>query len=191
VRNEVDYWHGGAQGLRVGDRLLTASELVRRGNPYSSRSSPDLPAPTNLDRVYFSSEREFARAFGYRNELILPNGHRIRRGALYRVQPAGQIEEDPDFAGAGVSWSAPSAIVLEVEEPKVSMRSSDAVRAIGKYSTWDDGRPMYLEDGRLALTWQMEARGVTQQRLDRFIPRWTPWEDALARLDKIMALGHL
>lgn len=137
------------------------------GHAYSPRSSLAIPSPTEVDRVYFSSDRQFARAYGYRNEILLLNGNRIRRGALYRVQPVMPIEEDPDFEGTGVSWCAPSATVLEIVEQKVSMRAADAVEAIGKYSTWDDGRPMYLLDGRLAVTWQMEACGVTQQRLER------------------------
>lgn len=71
------------------------------------------------------------------------------------------------------------------------MRAVDAERAIGQYCTWDDGRPMYLDDGRLAVTWQLEARGVTQERLDRFIPRWTHWQKALERINELAALGHL
>lgn len=192
MTDETVYWHGGAQGIGVGDRLLTPRQLMSRGHAYAPRTGLMISSPTDVDRVYFSSERQFARAYGYRNEILLPNGTRIRRGALYLVQPVGRLEEDPDFEGAGVSWCAPSAIVLAVETAKVSMPAAAAVEAIGKYSTWDDGRPMYLEDGRLQVTWQMEARGVTQQRLDQLIPRrWTHWEDALVHLDRITRLGHI
>lgn len=192
MTDETEYWHGGAPGIGVGDYLLTPRQLIGRGHHYAPRPGFMITSPKEADSVYFSSERQFARAYAYRNEILLPNGTRIRRGALYRVRPLGPVEEDPDFAGAGVSWCAPSAIVLAVETTKVSMPAAAAVEAIGRYSTWDDGRPMYLEDGRLQVTWQLEARGVTQQRLDQLIPRrWTPWEDALSHLDRITRLGHI
>lgn len=191
MSDEVTYWHGGAPGIAAGDRLLTPVALMLSGHVYAPRDAPGLPPTTSLERVYFTTDRQFARAHAHRYELITAAGKRVGRGSLYRVRPIGRVEEDPDYEGSGVSWCAPSGIVLEVEEPKVSMRAVDAERAIGQYCTWDDGRPMYLDDGRLAVTWQLEARGVTQERLDRFIPRWTHWQKALERINELAALGHL
>ena len=62
------------------------------------------------------------------------------------------------------------------------MRARDATRAIGSYASWDDGRPMYLEDGRLCITWQMEQHGITQDDVDAIVRPWTPVETALERI---------
>lgn len=179
------YWHGGAPGREPGDRLLTLQELRQRGMPAAPRAGE-----SQIDRIFLASDLEFARAFAFRTEITSASGAGISRGSLYRVEPIGNVEEDPDFAGVGISWMAAAARVVDVVEIDVRMRERDAVRAIGAWSTWDDGRPMYLEDGRLNLTAQMEALGVTQAELDGVVRPWTHWPAAIARADRAF-LGRL
>lgn len=70
------------------------------------------------------------------------------------------------------------------------MRTRDATRAIGIYASWDDGRPMYLEDGRLGVTWQMESHGITQATVDEIVRPWTPVETALERIHAAATRNH-
>lgn len=137
---------------------------------------------TRHDVVYLSTERDFARAFAHNLELTDTHGRVHERGTLYRVEPIELLGEDPDFEGFDVSFMAKSAIVLEVEEENVRMNYRDAVRAIGTYTTWDDGRPTYHPDGRLNVTWQMEQFGITQQFVDAIVKPWTVREEALERV---------
>lgn len=62
---------------------------------------------TDPERVYFSSNREFARGPAGRIQGgDSDTGIVYQYGALYEVEPQGEIEKDPDFEG-GVSWCAP------------------------------------------------------------------------------------
>lgn len=185
------YWHGGAPGLKVGASLLSPRDAAAAGLPitHTPRDRPELGLVSRADRVYFSTTQDFARAYAFQTEITTPSGTPTGRGTLYRVAPTGPVEEDPDFAGHRVSWCAPSAVIAEVVEIDVRMRARDATRAIGSYATWDDGRPMYLEDGRLCLTWQMESVGLTQEAVDEIVRPWTPVEQALGRINAAVLSG--
>lgn len=179
------YWHGGFPGIKVGSPLLSPQDAVAARIPiaYTPREHPEAGIVSRTDRVYFSTDQDFARAYAFQTEITTPSGVPAGRGTLYRVEPAGQVEEDPDFAGHGISWCAPRAVIVEVVEIDVRMRARDATRAIGIYASWDDGRPMYLEDGRLCLTWQMESIGLTQESVDEIVRPWTPVDRALERIN--------
>lgn len=181
----MDYWHGGAPGRAVGDRLISREQAAAAPLSYVV-TLPRIHdgGVTRKDRVYFANDREFARAYAYQLEMTAIGGQIVSRGTLYRVEPQGPIEIDEDYAGKGISWCSASAIVTAVEEVDVRMRERDAVRSIGQHCTWDDGRPMYHPDGRLNLTWQMKQLGFTQEELDQVIRPWTRWESALARLER-------
>ncbi len=49
---------------------------------------------------------------------------------------------------------------------------------------------MYLEDGRLGVTWQMESRGITQATVDEIVRPWTPVETALERIHAAATRNH-
>lgn len=185
MTTEPTYWHGGFPGIQVGSQLLSPTDAAAARIPiaYTPRDRPELGIVSRTDRVYFSTNQEFARAYAFQTEVITPSGALTSRGTLYRIQPIGAVEEDPDFAGHDVSWCAPGAVVVEVVETDVRMRARDATRAIGIYSSWDDGRPMYLEDGRLCITWQMESIGLTQEAVDEIVRPWTPVDRALERIN--------
>lgn len=178
------YWHGGCPGLSIGDLLLSPRDAAAAGLriPYTPRERPELGIVSRTDRVYFSTDSDFARAFAFQTEITTPSGTLTSRGTLYAVAPTGPVHEDPDFAGHHISWCSTGAIITEIIETNVLMRTRDATRAIGSYASWDDGRPMYLEDGRLCVTWQMESHGITQATVDEIVRPWTPVETALERI---------
>ncbi|MGC5225412.1 hypothetical protein ACPW96_22845 [Micromonospora sp. DT81.3] len=180
-----EYWHGGAPGLTVGSPLLSPRDAAAAGLPiaHTPRDRPELGLVSRNDRVYFSTSQDFARAYAFQTEITTPSGTPAGRGTLYRVHPRGPVEEDPDFAGHHVSWCAPAGVIVEIVENDVRMRERDATRAIGRYSSWDDGRSMYLEDGRLCVTWQMERAGFTQDAVDELVRPWTPVDRALERIN--------
>ncbi len=54
---------------------------------------------TDPDRVYFSRVRDFARSFAARQITAdRESGIIFQHGSLYRVEPIGAVELDPDFA---------------------------------------------------------------------------------------------
>ncbi len=186
------YWHGGHPGLEIGAPLLSPLNAAAAGLriPYTPRERPELGIVSRTDRVYFSTNQDFARAFAFQTEITTPSGTLTSRGTLYAVTPTGPVDEDPDFAGHNVSWCAAGAIITEIVETNVLMRTRDATRAIGIYASWDDGRPMYLEDGRLGVTWQMESHGITQATVDEIVRPWTPVETALERIHAAATRNH-
>ena len=186
------FWHGGFPGLTVGSRLLSPYDAAAARIPisYTPRDRPQIGLVSRTDRVYFSTRQEFARAFAFQTEITTPSGTLTSRGTLYAVEPIGATEEDPDFAGHEISWCAPGAIITAIVETDVRMRARDATRVIGSYATWDDGRPMYLEDGRLCITWQMESLGLTQDTVDEIVRPWTPVETALERIATATPTHH-
>lgn len=188
----AQYWHGGAPGLPVGGPLLSPRDATAAGLPiaHTPRDRPELGLVSRADRVYFSTSQDFARAYAFQTEITTPSGTPAGRGTLYRVVPTGPVEEDPDFAGHRVSWCAPTAVIAEIVEIDVRMRARDATRAIGSYATWDDGRPMYLEDGRLCITWQMESVGLTQEHVNEIVRPWTPVDRALERINAAVLSGN-
>lgn len=178
------FWHGGMPGLAVGDHLLSRSRAADTRRSLMAMPRPYDQGVTDPDLVYFSNDRDFARAYAFQLELETPGGQLVNRGTLYRVEPIGDVDEDEDYRGTGISWAARSAIIVDVEEIDVRMRERDAVRIIGEHCTWDDGRPMYLDDGRLNITRQMEDHGFTQSDIDELVRPWTRWTRALERINR-------
>ncbi len=185
---DQQYWHGGFPGIAPGAMLLSPHDAAKSRIPisYTPREHPALGRVSRTDRVYLSTSEEFARAYAFQTEITTTSGQIAARGTLYRVQPLGAVEEDPDYAGHMVSWCSPRAIILDVVAVDVRMRVRDATQAIGRYMTWDDGRPMYFEDGRLRLTWQMKSAGLTQGELDQVVRPWTAVTVALERVQRHM-----
>lgn len=102
------YWHGGHPDLKPGDFVIPASESGTTRS-LAEYSGPDLRASghVRLDRVHLTTQREAARAFA----AAYPNG------ALYRVEPVGVIEPDPD--APDVSIRCERAQVVAVYDPCV------------------------------------------------------------------------
>lgn len=113
------YWHGGAPGLRPGDLITPRPDSDTRhlvdGCPTcEARKAGQQLADddNNPELVYITTDREYARLYaaGY------------PRGALYRVQPIGELtdrlhgEHDPV-----PSWGCTSARVLTVYDAVVTL----------------------------------------------------------------------
>lgn len=75
----VDWYHGGAGGLGVGDFLLPAG--VTGADPRREKSV----VSDRLDRVFFTQDLSFASEYQ----------DQVPGGGLYRVEPIGVIETDP------------------------------------------------------------------------------------------------
>ncbi len=108
------YWHGGVPGLKPGDLIRPATDdrhLVD-GCPTceARRRGKQLPNdPSDPSRIYVTTERDYAKVFaaGY------------PRGALYRVEPIGDLEPSGDDPAP--SWAVGSARVLSVYDPLVNL----------------------------------------------------------------------
>jgi hypothetical protein len=105
--------------LSVGTRLTSIGE--RKGATFSATQVGHLMENAHSpDLVYFTTDRELARAWCVRSN-----------GALLRVEPVGTVEADPDFPGT--SFSAEQAVVLGVQECPVKMRHLEARKAFAAY----------------------------------------------------------
>jgi hypothetical protein len=118
------YWHGGKPGLRPGDTIepqpLGSGEHLVDGCPTceARKRGQQLPED-NLDpsKVYVTTDREYARIYaaGYPH------------GALYRVEPMGELEPSPDPVA---SWGCASARVLAVYDAYVRLTPAQLRRAV-------------------------------------------------------------
>lgn len=115
------YFHGGYPGLKPGglieppditgtDHRLSAIAAEHGGPAYSTRT----------DIVYVTTGRDVARAFA----AMYPDG------ALYRVEPHGELEPDPDSGIPGLSWQCQAARIAAVVDPVVLFRNRTPERWI-------------------------------------------------------------
>ncbi len=179
------YWHGGAPGREVGDILLSRRAAdARQGAPTTHGLQRGYAlGVTDPDRVYFSRVRDFARSVAARQITAdRESGIIFQHGSLYRVEPIGAVELDPDFALHDVSWCAPAARVTAVEEAEVIMSFFEATEIAGPFMAWQDMSPMYTDDGALLPPPPLRQQGVTPAELREFYPPWTPYDLFDARL---------
>ncbi|WP_160469932.1 hypothetical protein [Clavibacter michiganensis] len=185
---QITYWHGGYPGLSVGQVLRPprdipgAAEYLReqiasmQGTSYGEH-------PGEFDRVYVTTDRQLARAFAHkmRNQL----GESV--GALYRVQPVGPLEPDPDYEDVvpGLSSSCPVARIEEVEEDPVVMTLLEERAAAGKYQTWKTGGPMYDADGWILPNDGLRAFGLTEADTRALWAPWTPWQEFIVEDERV------
>jgi hypothetical protein len=125
------YWHGGNAGLRPGD-------LVQPGH---TRTVPDCPicqaranghtltlnghaidpATGRPDRVYLTTDREYARF--YASMALL--------GDLYRVEPIGDLE--PSTEDPFNTWMAPAARITAVYDRAVRLTTAQRRRLLARW----------------------------------------------------------
>lgn len=122
------YWHGGAPGLRPGDLiepqpLGDGAHLVNGCPTCEARRQGEQLPDDDLDpsKVYVTTEREYARIYaaGY------------PRGALYRVEPVGDLEPSPDPVP---SWGCNAARVIAVYDPLVILTPAEVRRALRRWA---------------------------------------------------------
>lgn len=169
------YWHGGRAGLEPGTILVPRAVAEREGadlSHYNMQPGYGLGV-TDAERVYFSSSRELARAFAGRIQTLDPEtGVIVEHGALYDVEPIGDIEEDPDFER--VSWCAPRARVISVEESDVRLTPYEITRRTGPHTSWRDGSPVYTPEGHYIPS--PEQKAAPLHPVFSLLHRWTPVE---------------
>lgn len=174
------YWHGGRTGLEVGTILIPRAEAERNGDDmthYDLQRGYGMNV-TDPERVYFSSNREFARGFAGRIQGgDSDTGIVYQHGALYEVEPLGEIEKDPGFEG-GVSWCAPRARIIAVEESNVRLNPFEVSERLGPYTAWMDGSPVYTPGGRyIPSPEQIKFGGIEAVlAMVETISPWTPVE---------------
>lgn len=107
----VRYFHGGVPGLRTGDLVRPPADTgVERT---CTAHVVAMGGQARADRVYVTSARDVARVFA----ALYPDG------ALYQVEPVGELVPDPDCRSVGVSWEVPAARVVRVVDPVVLVRA--------------------------------------------------------------------
>jgi len=123
MTEQTAYWHGGKPGLRPGDviepqPLGTGAHLIDGCEICEARKRGEQLPTDNLDatKVYITTDRTYARIYaaGYPD------------GALYRVEPIGDMETSPDPVP---SWGCASARVVSVYDPLVRMSAAEVRRA--------------------------------------------------------------
>jgi hypothetical protein len=113
------FYHGSRVVLPVGTRLTSLREregtaLAEFQYEYIERNDH------NPDLVYFTTDLQLARAWCARDA-----------GAVFRVDPVGAYEPDPDYPNT--SFSAAAAIIEEIVEYPVSMSPLSVRKAFAAY----------------------------------------------------------
>lgn len=160
--------------MEVGDRLLPPAHTNAVGN------LADLGLKeSRRDRVYFSVDREVARVFAA--AVMRMTG----ASALYRVEPIGEADADPDFQTVGLH--AKQARILEVVETNITLTATEELQRQQPYLLWTDDRHVYTEEGRVQINPTAAGLGFTQQDFDNLFPRWTPLQVVEATLAELFA----
>jgi hypothetical protein len=172
ARNLV-LWHGGVSGLAAGSRLLPPTH-TNDANNVADMGVPDA----RRDRVYFTTDVELARVFAA--AVSERSGH----SALYRVEPVGQMDPDPDFPEVG--FQAKQALIAEVVENDVTLTKIEMLQRQRPYLTWQDGRYVYDERGRMLINPTAAEQGFAQHDFDELFGSWTPLEVAEGTLTALL-----
>lgn len=101
------WFHGGIPGLAPGDRILPPDVTGTDHTLSHVAAALGMPHGTRTDIVYATRIEQYARVYA----ALYPDG------ALYRVEPEGPVEPDPDASEAAIM--APSARITAVVRPVV------------------------------------------------------------------------
>jgi hypothetical protein len=158
----VTYWHGThSLHLGVGDVLVPSAQRTDLADAPTT-DEEWVPAMFtglySVDRVYMTTEREYARAWVAR-----------AGGALLRVRPHGTLGPDPDTGDSG-GVTADSATILEVVERPVQMSTMQIRKAFarGDLSRYDDKG--YLQPSE-EVVGDLVTMGLTAEKCRTF-GRW-------------------
>lgn len=164
-------FHGGAPGLQVGDKIISAKS---QGLQDSYQYAPGSIYGSNY--VYVTTDVNSARR--YATNYLHPNGSRPP-GDVYEVTSRGGLLLDHDYPQIGrtrgVFLRTTSPVeVTRVVERGVTLTEEEKWRFDARHAHWalDDG-PVYDDDGHLQMSKNMAKRGVP--------PEWLaiirPWYD--------------
>lgn len=130
------YWHGGVPDLRPGDliepRTAADTRHLLDGCPTcEARKNGEQLSDDDNDPglVYVTTDREYAR--------IYAAGYPC--GALYVVEPLGEMVNRTGTHDPAPSWGVPAARVLTVYDPVVRFTPAQAGRAIRRYGRKIEG----------------------------------------------------
>lgn len=137
-RRRPVYYHGGAPGLGVGDMVRPARDLPVPPVVYLTGEYPGDPG-----RVYITTDLMAADWYA---SMYIEGTSTRRPGTTYRVTPLGVMRPDPDFPQSASYFTCDRARVDEVVHEDVARRTELLLHA-HRMMTWDDGSPMYDEEG--------------------------------------------
>lgn len=157
-------FHGGAPGLKVGDKILPASTTGTERTTSVDGTAAFVGLVDRYDYVFATPDLILAGFYA----ATYPDG------AIYEVVPHSPVSPDPDCA-PGESWQSPAATILRVAHPRmVFPRRPISVEEIEKVfgpDTFMSGRIVDLLDAEdLIVT--ASAAGSTAAELARGI--WAP-----------------
>lgn len=169
------YWHGGMPGLKPGDHLLPMTTLL--GLPAHARLRNEVLSDVDMSWVAMSTDRDLAEGFAerwshrffqqFRRQLPkAPDPWQqaagLEGGSLYRVEPRGATSPDPDLPE--VALRARRAVIVAVEIERLPYTSTIRLSGLRRMF-WDDGAPMYTDDGYARPSGVAAALGVTPSDL--------------------------
>lgn len=179
-RSARTYWHGGVPGLRLGTILLPAG-----GGMLASQSARGASNGGHLQsgKVYFTTDELLARAYA---QTLRAAGRGT--GTLYKVEPLGEVERDPDYGepSPAISFMADRArIVAVVEENVTSLTSEQVGEAFGRFQFWPGPEPYCAPDGTVRPGPGLRDEGWTYGAF-ALLPRWTLFEELWRRLAELV-----
>lgn len=92
-------YHGGPPGLRIGQRILPASETGARSTAVYGAAGVCDP-----NKVYVTPVPQAAAMFA----SMHPSGD----GQVYRVRTVGEVVHDPDCSQHGLSYVCDAAVIV-------------------------------------------------------------------------------
>ncbi|MFF4385562.1 hypothetical protein ACFY0G_02030 [Streptomyces sp. NPDC001552] len=133
----VRYFHGGVPGLRPGDLLEPHPPAVLDGCPICEAKAAGRqpyvegvgivdPLPERPDRVYITTDRDYARYYA-----SLYAG----RGDLYVVEPVGAV--DPSTEDRFPTWAAEAARVRSVYDRAVQLTPAQRRSLLRRWTVAD------------------------------------------------------
>lgn len=154
--SELTYWHGGVSGLSVGKKIRPAAGLALLPKKYEVLTKDQYPCDPK--RVYVTTDPLLAESYAATFD-------ETGGGSLYRVEPRGELEGDPDYANhPGVSYSCGWATVLEVVKENVESTLTHKLYH-RRFEAHKNGDPAWDEDGSALPSPAMKKAGMTAEFL--------------------------
>ncbi|TVU64850.1 hypothetical protein FQP90_07305 [Paenarthrobacter nitroguajacolicus] len=128
-------FHGGAPGLKVGDRVLPPTET--RVKSQALAASLELgfgKIAQQLDKVYMTTDVKLARAYAGMWTDPASASSPAGGGVVYRVEVEdGTLEADKDLLSSpGVSYQASSAVVVDIQYSYVAFDKEEITTTLNR-----------------------------------------------------------
>jgi hypothetical protein len=121
VTAPIVFYHGGRPGLHVGDFLLpptesgVAASVDRLDLDGVHANLAQAASWIRRDHVYLTSSKNDAAVYASLHQLGTPT----RGGDVYRVEPVGATEPDPDYCGPDTVVHCARARIVEIVDTHV------------------------------------------------------------------------